>query len=253
MRFAVIEDEGNARERLISQVIQILPDIELIGEAETIEEGKVLVQKLKPDDVLFSDVQLADGICFEIFKQIAPPCPVIFTTAYERYAIDSFEVNTVDYLLKPIKSSELKKSLDKISHRQTPQTAIDYKQLARALMEEQQRSSKRFLIKVGNRFVTLAANEIAALYTENRTTMAMNFGGKAFPMDEPLEKLLESLEGTKFFRINRQVIVNRESITGLFQYSKGRVKITLSVDLPLKLDLVVSTERSTVFKKWLEQ
>ena len=252
MRYVIIEDEEMARKKLESMVSDFSPESELIASFDSVEEG---LEGLPPiddkADVILSDIELADGSCFEIFDSYKPASPVIFITAYDEYAIRAFKMNAIDYLLKPVKQAELEKALNSAISRSS--VKVDYTKLAKAIMQEEKRYQKRFLSKIGTRFYSLNSEDAACFYSEHKTTMFCDLTGKAYPIDHSLEALEQSLDPDRFFRINRQLIVNRDSLKQLHQFSKGRVKVELAVSLPSDPELIVSTERSPKFKAWLER
>jgi two-component system response regulator LytT len=245
MKVLIIEDEPAAARRLKKLVVEILPDVELLPVLESIAESVAFFDQQAPPDLLLLDIHLADGASFEIFQHVTVKTPVIFTTAYDQYAIDAFKVNAIDYLLKPIKREALAKAIDKFKDQQVV-PAIDYQKLAQQL---EVRSDTRFLIRMGQQIKLLDVKDIAYAYTEDRITFFMTNSGRRYPVDYSLEKLEELLAEDRFFRINRQFIVGLHAIDEMITYSKGRVKLILK---PLtEQDTIVSTERSPVFKKWL--
>ncbi|MCB0635549.1 MAG: response regulator transcription factor, partial [Lewinella sp.] len=174
----------------------------------------------------------------------------IFTTAYDQYAIQAFQVNAVDYLLKPIKREDLRRAIGKYQARFTApagSAAVDYQELARAILQENQK--RRFLIRLGQQIRLVGLDEVAYAYTESKITFLVTRTGKRYPVDYSLDKLDEMMPDDAFFRINRQFIIGIHAIDEMLAYSKSRVKLTLNP--PCELETVVSTERSPIFKQWL--
>ena len=197
------------------------------------------------------DVQLADAVSFEIFKQVEVTAPVVFITAYDAYAVQAFKVNSVDYLLKPVKKEELQNALEKFDRVQkTAEPSVS--QLMQWL--QQQNPTKpdyvtRFLVQVGQQLKTVETNDAAYFYTHDKIIFLTTKEGKRYAVDYHLDKLEQMLDPSKFFRINRQYIVSIDAIDKMTAYPKSRVKIELKPPAPD--ETVTSTERSSDFKKWL--
>ncbi len=246
MKILIIEDEVAALSRLSKLLNEIDPNIEIIDDLDSIESTVNWFQHNPMPDLLFFDIHLADGSSFEIFKYVDIDKPIIFTTAYDEYALDAFKVNAIDYLLKPIKKQDLEKAIEK--YRQwTKPTTFDYQKLADVMSGNT--SVKRFLIRIGQTLKVVDFMEVAYFYTSDKITFLVTMKGRRFPIDYSLEQLDEMADSRKFFRINRQFIINIEAVSDMYTYSKSRVKITLNP--PCDMDTVVSTDRSPLFKKWL--
>lgn len=252
LKVVLIEDETPSLKRLKRQLAEISMDIIVVAEIQSVAEGKTQLPEVDPD-VIISDIELGDGLSFDIFKQHSPKCPVIFATAYNQYAIESFKVNAIDYLLKPVGVDDLRKALERVPIRSAPDVAaqIDYDELAEAITRKQQKKRKRFLIKIGTKYNTLESGDIAFAYTENKINYLVNKKGKHYPVDQSLEQLENELDPDQFFRINRSLIIGLEAIDSMHQYSKGRVRIKTKPEAPDDL-LIVGTDKSPVFKRWLE-
>ncbi len=246
MRILIIEDEDAAARRLQKLVKEIVPEAELEGQLDSVEGVLNWMQGNEMPDLIFMDIHLADGSSFEVFNHVEVERPVIFTTAYDQYAIQAFKVNTIDYLLKPIKRQELEKAIEKYRKWQGG-AQVDYAHLARTLQGEQY--NKRFLIRIGQSIRVVEMKEAAYFYTESKITFVVTREGKRYPLDYSLENLEEMADPQSFFRINRQFIVNIEAIKEMYAYSKSRVKVQLEPQC--ELETIVSTERSPHFKKWL--
>ncbi len=248
----IIEDEMPSLKRLKRQLNEISPEITVIAEIQSVAEGMEVFPDLNPD-VIISDIELGDGLSFDLFKQHAPKCPVIFATAYNQYAIESFRVNAVDYLLKPIGVEDLRKALQRINVRQVPDVPaqIDYDTLAEAILRQQQKTRKRFLIKIGTKYNTIESGDIAFAYTEYKINYLVNHAGKHFPVDQSLEQLEQELDPDKFFRINRSFMIGIDAIDSMHQYSKGRIRLRTKPEAKEDL-LIVGTEKSPKFRLWLE-
>ncbi|MEZ4984739.1 MAG: LytTR family DNA-binding domain-containing protein [Saprospiraceae bacterium] len=246
MRILIIEDEPAAARRIQKMTEELLPAAEIVGQLESIAESIAWLSNNNAPDLILLDIHLADGASFEIFQHCEVNTPIIFTTAYDQYALQAFKVNAVDYLLKPIKKEELQAALTKYQQHRMP--TVDYKSLARAMQVESQ--EKRFLIRLGQQIKLVATHELAYAYTESKITFIVTKEGRRYPLDHSLEKLEEMLPSAIFFRINRQFIIGIHAIQEMHAYSKSRVKLILSPTVGF--DTIVSTERSPFFKKWLE-
>lgn len=251
MKIYLIEDEPLALSRLKSLCLEILPSAVIIGEADSVTQASSQLYSGITPDLIITDIQLADGTCFDLFAQFTPQCPVIFTTAYNQYAIDAFRLNTIDYLLKPIKKEDLTRALTKFEQGfKARSTAIDYAALAKHILAEEGRWNKRYLIRYGEQIRTVESSEIAYVYTNSKSVFFMLFSGKSYPVDKSLDVLEKELNPKEFFRINRQFIVHIKSIGKMLIVSKSRVKLELNPPYPDE-DVIVSTEKSPLFKEWL--
>lgn len=244
MKIIIIEDEDAAMRRLQKMILDLMPDTIILAQCDSIEAAVPCLQEHNDVDLIFMDIHLADGSSFEIFNQIKITRPVIFTTAFDQYAIQAFQVNALDYLLKPVKLNDLERALLKYRDRQTP--SIDYEKITALL--SQNTTSKRFLIRIGQNMKLVEMDQAAYFYSQDKITYLINFEGKKFPLDQTMEEV-EQMIHANFFRVNRQMIVNIQAIKNMTAYSKSRVKIELQP--PFDQECVVSTEKSPLFKKWL--
>ncbi len=246
MEILIIEDEplaGNRLKRLLGnidrrvKVLDILPSIS--------DSVSWLHQHPEPDLILM-DIQLVDGSSFEIFKEIPLKTPIIFTTAYDEYAIEAFKVNSIDYLLKPIKEIELQQALEKFKK---TQTVISMEKI-QELIHQRTAKPKRIVIRYGANIKALNLSEAAYFYVENKISILRTHSGKSYPVDYNLDQLEEMLDHQEFFRINRQFIVSFEGIQEMFTHTKSRVRLVLHPTLDQ--EIVVSADRSPHFKEWLK-
>lgn len=248
MKILIIEDERLASQRLIRMIKALEPQVEVLAELESVEESLEWWAENTPPELMFMDIHLADGSAFEILSQLEVECPIIFTTAYDAYAIQAFKHNSIDYILKPVKKEELQAALAKFHRAQQNSSAsFDYRALAKVLQERE--APKRLLIRFGQQLKAVEFEEVAYFYIEERVCFLMTHAGKRYPIDQTLDQLDGMLDPQKFFRINRQLIANVEAIDQMFTMSKSRVKISLKPEAPV--DALVSSERSALFKKWL--
>jgi DNA-binding LytR/AlgR family response regulator len=249
----IVEDEAPAARRLAKLLAEADPGLKVTHTFATIAETMQALANEESPQLMLLDIHLADGSSFEIFRQATVPCPVIFTTAFDQYAIDAFKVNSVDYLLKPVKPEELKAALDKFArlHRKQAQQELNVEALLRSLQLQKKEYKQRFAIRYGEHLRTVDISQIAYFYTENKATfLATRDGANRFIIDYSMEELEEQLDPRYFFRINRQFIVHISAIAEMHSYTKARVMVSLQP--PSKLDTIVSSERAAAFKKWLD-
>ena len=244
MEILIIEDEQAAVRRIKKIIREINPEINILADLDSIENTITWIDQHGQPDLMIMDIHLADGSSFEIFNHHQINCPIIFTTAYDQYAVDAFKTTAIDYLLKPVKKDELSTALSKIKSN-TPKQGLE--DLLSILNKKP--ASNRFLIRLGQKLKVIEYEEAAYFYTENKITFLVDFKGKRYPLDYSLDSLDKLLDENRFFRINRQIIIQINSIDEMIAYSKSRVKIKLNP--PTEFDTIVSTERSPVFKKWL--
>jgi DNA-binding LytR/AlgR family response regulator len=251
MKYIIIEDENAAARRLEKLLTELDPEAQMLDRLDSIETAVYWLQNNPHPDLIFLDIHLADGASFEIFDHVKVTCPIIFTTAYDEYALQAFKVNAIDYLLKPIKVNELSAALDKYKRlHQQPQT--DYSALSDTMRRQEGGSHylRRMLIRFSNSFKLVEMSDAAYFYTKDKITFVVTKStGKRFPADYPLDRLETMLDPAVFFRINRQFIVNVHAIKEMHPYSKSRVKLDL--EPPTDQETIVSTERSSEFKRWL--
>jgi len=252
MNVLIIEDEAAAARRISKMLQQLDANVRVLEMTDSIESTVQWLENNPHPDLILSDIQLADGSSFEIFRQTKVEAPVIFTTAYDQFAIDAFKLNSIDYLLKPIKLQELEQSLAKFrkSFSKTSAPAVDYSLLLQALKPNTKSAyQKRLVIKFGQHLKTVEIAEVAYFYTQDRITHLCGFDGKRLPIDQNLDEVEDILDPAQFFRINRQFIINIKAIDAMYSYSKARVKIDLNP--PSTHETIVSTERAAAFKQWL--
>jgi two-component system LytT family response regulator len=246
MNVLLIEDEEAAARRLSKLLKELDPSLQVVEVRDSIEQSLNWLAAHPAPDLIFMDIHLADGSSFEIFRHIEVKSPVIFVTAYDKYALQAFKVHAADYLLKPVKREELQEALSRVQ-RLKQLEEINYERLAEAMAPNAW--NQRFLIRLGSSFKVVELKEVAYFYTESKITFLMTHAAKRYPLDLSLEKLEEMLPAGDYFRINRQFIIGIGSIREMYAVSKSRVKLQLNP--PCNLDTIVSTERSPVFKKWL--
>jgi DNA-binding LytR/AlgR family response regulator len=249
MNILIVEDESAAARRLEKMILELQPDACILQQLDSVESTVAWFQTNQEPDLLCLDIQLADGNSFDIFQHITVQCPVIFTTAFDEYALQAFKVNAIDYLLKPIKQVELQAALEKHSKQQQPTENLT--KLINTLQHLRGGNHlRRMLIRLGNSIKLIEVDDAAYFYTRDKITfVVLKSTGKRLPVDYPLDKLEHLIDPEKFFRINRQMIVQLSAIREMFPYSKSRIKVDL--EPTAEQDSIVSTERAAAFKKWL--
>lgn len=252
MQILILEDELPAALRIEKLIKQIEPEAQICQRIDSIADAISFLNQNQPD-LIVSDVELSDGLCFETFARTNTEIPIIFTTAYNQYAIRAFEANAIDYLLKPVKISRLTEAFGKFHSRtgyKRPQ--IDFEAIARAIRDKTRESRKRYLIRYGSKMVVQDPNEAAFFYSVHKSTFIVLGNGKSYPLDESLTTVEKDVDSKTFFRINRNFIVNINSISSMSAYSKGRVQLHVKPAHEDEKHLIVSADRSPDFKKWLK-
>ncbi|MEI8085531.1 MAG: LytTR family DNA-binding domain-containing protein [Paludibacter sp.] len=251
IKVLIIEDEQPAAKRLEKMLLEIAPDFEIVHRCDSIETSVQFFKSGIMPDLVMLDVQLGDGLSFDIFKQVEISCPVIFTTAYDEYAIKAFELNSIDYLLKPISKEKLEKSIEKFRKLSQHTVQSEWKTLASLMDKEKREYKQRFLVYVGEHLLSVQISDIAYFYSIEKSTFLTTKTGKSYPLDLSLEKLEGMLSPKDFFRINRQYITSFESIKKMNVLSKSRIKLTLD---PLPSDeVLISNARTRDFREWLDR
>ena len=254
MKVLIIEDESIAADRLHDLLVALDSNAEVLDQLDSIKSAVRWFEKHENPDLLFLDIQLADGLSFEIFEKTEVACPVIFTTAYDQYAIKAFKVNSIDYLLKPIVKEDLMEALKKFN-KQSSQLKLEHglaQELLTGLIQGQTKKYKeQFVVKVGEHLKTVKSKEVELFFSQDRFTYAVTVENKKFILDFSLDQLENILDPSCFFRINRKYIISVDSIKDIIVYSNSRFKVEL---LKHKAeDMIVSRERVGQFKVWLDR
>ena len=251
MRILILEDETLAAEKIANLLKDIDPKIDVVGELKSIEAALVWFNDHEVPDLVISDIRLLDGLSFEIFSQTGYQGPVIFTTAYDQYAIKAFEVNSIDYLLKPVQKEKLETSLGKFKNLARPvERPLPYQDLLSAIEAQKKEYKTRFMIRSGQKILAVPVEKIAYFYSHNKLTYIVTHDHKKYPLDQPLEVIDPQLDPKLFFRANRQFIVKFDAIDEIHPYFKGRIKIDLKP--ATEMDIVISSDKTPGFKKWLD-
>lgn len=250
MNVLIIEDEHLAAEKLEKMLSDINPEIRVLAKLESVIDSINWLNSNEKPDLIFMDIQLDDGICFEIFDSVKIETPIIFTTAYDEYAIKAFQVNSVDYLLKPIEEKALAKALEKYkliyqaNQFQNEKLNILYDQIIHNY-------KTRFFVKIGNHFHSVSVDEIQCFLIQERGTFLRTINGKKYDLDYSLDQVQKLLDPNKFYRINRNYLIHIDSIQDIYSYSSSRLGVKLK--MLDHLDMIVSRDKVSEFKKWLDQ
>ncbi|MEQ8425330.1 MAG: LytTR family DNA-binding domain-containing protein [Cyclobacteriaceae bacterium] len=245
MRTIIIEDELPARAKLEAMLNVIDPAIEVVAKLGSVKETLAWMQNNAEPDLAFVDIQLSDDHSFEIFRKHPVKFPVVFTTAYDKYLLESFEFNSVDYLLKPITEDKLKRSLDKVKKLQEHFLQGN---LLKILNHIQSPSKDRILAKKGTEFIALNLSDVAYFFTEHKIVFARDFTGRQLIIDKTLAELEAMVDPTKFFRVNRKYLCCLNAIEK-FKPDSGKIKVHFTPDC--KEDVFVSKETAPAFRQWI--
>lgn len=249
----LIEDEKPAAEWLQQLILKVDPRISILAVIDSVSGAEEWFQRHAAPDLVFMDIQLADGLSFEIFERVKVPCPVIFTTAYEEYAIKAFKVNSIDYLLKPIAWNELEAAFQKFTNQTSKTTSlqpfsIELLNSVKEMMRKQYKT--RFVIKVGDHLKSIPVEEILFFYSLEKATYLCTSDFRTYLVDYSLERISEMIDERRFFRINRKYILSNQSIADMVVYSNSRLKIKLKK--PDQESIIVSRDKVHEFKEWLD-
>lgn len=247
MKALIIEDETAAAVNLQAVLKEVDPTIEIVATLESVVESIDWLRNHPQPELLFADIHLADGDSFRIFRDVEVTAPVVFTTAYDQYALEAFKVNSIDYLLKPINADDVRRALDKL-HRFTNHERSDYGSRVRSMASEARRTDT-FLVHVRDKIIPLSREQIAFCYTSNEKVTAYDYAGAVYPLDKTLEALQSLLPETDFFRANRQFIIARRAVKEIAVWFGSRLTLHLSVETPERI--VISKARVPEFKAWL--
>jgi DNA-binding LytR/AlgR family response regulator len=276
----VVEDEPLAARRLINLLHKQPEPLTILGTAESVAQAVALLQAGPAPDVLFLDIHLADGLSFELFEQVAVRCPVIFTTAYDQYALRAFKVNSVDYLLKPIDEEELRAALTKLHQRMRPTDAepvigtkgavsstkvpasvpaLDAATLAALVQQLRQPTPQatykaQFVVRVGEHLKVVPVEQVAYFFSLEKTTLLQSTDGRKYVVDYSMEQLETLLDPQQFFRLNRAYLARQAAIADIIHYTNSRLQTILKPAPPeSEGPVLVSREKVSVFKSWLDR
>ncbi|MFC0878845.1 LytR/AlgR family response regulator transcription factor [Saccharicrinis sp. FJH2] len=245
----IIEDEKEAAVKLSGMIEKYDRDIVILDTIQSVKNAVIWLNNNDTPDLIFMDIQLSDGLSFEIFEQTIVKAPIIFTTAYDEYALKAFKINSIDYLLKPIGQSELNQAVDKYKENNAPKeiSAQVFDTILHALSKKYK---SKFLIKVGEHIKVFTVDDVQCFYSMEKYTFLQNNAGRDYTIAYSLDQIENLIDPAKFFRINRCFLVAFSAISNIVSYSNSRLRIDLKSNN--SDDLIVSREKVQDFKKWLE-
>lgn len=252
-RIVIIEDEPFAADHLAQLIQQLRPEAEILAKLPTVSEAVRWLREHRNYELIFTDIQLGDGTCFEIFPAVEIRSPIIFTTAYDQYALRAFKVNSVDYLLKPITKSDLDAAfakLQRLQEKAQPQAVFSSNQLEQLLQTMQPAYKQRFAVKIGDHLKLIPTEEVMYFESRHKLTYLTTESGRQYPVQYTLQELEAMLDPLQFFRINRQLLLRDRAIQDVATISNSRLKVKIPF---ADQAAVVSRERCNDFKSWLDR
>lgn len=249
-RVVIVEDETAAAVNLRSMLTALIPDVEVVEVLESVEEAVDFFSKGVNADVVFMDIHLADGDSFRIFKSVDVTIPIIFTTAYDQYALEAFKVNSIDYLLKPFKEDELQRALDKLRRLTATERATVVQRVEAMATNVESEALRTMLVRFKDKIIPISIDDIAFFYTFSERVTLTTIDGVTYPVDKTLETLSQQLDSEKFFRANRQFIVSRRAVKDIAVWFGSRLALNLVIETPERI--IISKARVPEFKRWLQ-
>ena len=251
MRVVIIEDETAAAQNLSAILHKVCPDLEVVATIDTVVDSVEFFNSTPQLDLVFMDIHLADGSSFRIFDNVDITTPIIFTTAYDQYAIEAFKVNSIDYLLKPINEESVRRAIEKWQ-RLTSTERADYTSRINEVAQKQKAQQQQvFLVHFRDKIIPLQIDDIAFFHTSEERVLAYCFNGSKYQIDMTLETLQSKLPSEQFFRANRQFIISQKAVKDISVWFGSRLTVNLTIETPERL--VVPKARVHEFKSWLIQ
>jgi len=252
MNILIIEDEPQAARRLESLLVELVPHAVIVGKFDAVRKSVEWFKSNPSPDLALMDIQLADGISFQIFEQCEVKCPVIFTTAYDEYALKAFKVNSIDYILKPVDKNDLALALDKLNR-------LSGKADSQKMMESigqvvsllSKKYKERFMLKVGEHIRTISVTDILYFYSQDKTTFCCTVEGRSHILDFTIEQIEEMVNPQVFFRVNRKYLICAEALKDIITYTNSRLRQVLKNSTDN--EVIVARERVNEFKQWLDR
>ena len=252
MNILIIEDEIMAAERMEELLMEVCPEAVVLDRLDSISRAVRWFNSNPAPDLAFFDIQLADGLSFEIFEKTSVGCPVIFTTAFDEYALKAFKVNSIDYLLKPIDQEELRGALEKYRNIHAKESnagpaGLNIENVIQLLTRQYK---SRFVVKVGEHLKSISTTDIHCFYSMAKATYLQTADNRNYVIDNPLEQIEQLLDPSKFFRVSRKFIIQLDAIVDVISYTNSRLRVRLHH--PTEEDIIVAREKVKEFKEWLE-
>ncbi len=252
MKILIVEDELKAARSLAALIAKVKPDATIVAQVQSIEGTVNHITEAGMPDLIFMDIQLSDGLSFEIFKAVKIQCPVVFCTAYGEYALEAIKANGVDYLLKPFSKEDLEDAFNKVDNLKNffQQNAArpDIDDILKRLGQDE--GKKSFLVSKANKYITVATDQVAYIYIRNELSTLVTFQAQEYTLGQPLDQVQAQLSAKQFFRLNRQYLVNFAAIKEVEHYFARKLFVKLSVATPEKL--LIGKEKTSAFLHWLE-
>ena len=249
-RVIIVEDETAAAVNLRSMLASIDSNVEVLAVLESVEEAVEFFSSDVEADVVFMDIHLADGESFRIFQSVDINIPIIFTTAYDEYALQAFKVNSIDYILKPYKEEDLRRALDKLERLTVGERTTQKDSREKMVREVHGDNMQTMLLRYKDKLIPVTADEVAFFYTSEERVTVTTLKGDCYPVDKTLESLSQQLSPEKFFRANRQFIVSRRAVKDIAVWFGSRLALNLTIETPERI--IISKARVPEFKSWLQ-
>jgi DNA-binding LytR/AlgR family response regulator len=248
MRALIIEDEKPAADKLRKAIQKTGMGIEIIAQLDSVQSAIQWLRTQEQPELVFMDIELSDGLCFKIFETVSVPCPIIFITAYDEYWQEAFELNSIDYLLKPVKQEKLEAALKKYDTLKQ-YFASNFQQLLQPKPTNQPVYKKRFLVKRGTDYISVKTEDIAYFYATHKLVCMVNKKAEKFILDLSLSDIEKQVDPVAFYRINRKYLVNMGAIKRIKSYPKSKLEV--EVDPPVNDEIIISQENVAPFKDWM--
>ena len=249
MKVIILEDESRAASYLERLLAKVAPEMVIAANIESVRNGIKYLKDNPMPDLIISDIQLADGLSFEIYNQVNVTCPIIFTTAYDHYAIEAFKTSGIDYLLKPIEEERLKQAIEKVKHF-SPGFLVE-KILSITNPASEKNYKWRFMVKVGDKIKSIPMEEVLIFYSQEKATYIYTTDKRTYTIDYTLDQLEPLVNPAVFFRINRKYIVSIDACTNILAWTNSRLR--LKIEGIADQDIIIARERVQDFKNWLDK
>ena len=246
----IVEDETAAAVNLRSMLSTVVGEVEVVALLESVEEAVEYFRGDVDADVVFMDIHLADGDSFRIFRSVEIDIPIIFTTAYDEYALEAFKVNSIDYLLKPFGEEELRRALDKLNRLTASERVAQRGSVEKMVAERESEVVQTMLVRYKDKIIPVKMDDVAYFYTYAERVTLTTLSGENYPVDKTLEALSQQLSEDKFFRANRQFIISRRAVKDIAVWFGSRLALNLTVETPERI--IISKARVPEFKQWLQ-